>query len=165
MSDFALYAADIAVEFYERIHGLLDKQEMYDGYWMTNAWVPKDTIYFSEHFSVNYSPKMYQTFLKPANDRLLRNYQYAMSYVYCSAGKHIIAEYFNRGRPVWIQSCDNDPPSNIIERFQGQVLVTIHTTASQFQDTYSRYGGLGVHYRVRCVSLKEAKELCSSLAQ
>ncbi len=160
---FAKHSAALAVEFTERVRDFMDGQENYGGCWLTNAWAPPKTIYFCEHTSVNYSPEHYERFLAPANRILLEQNDYALTYVYYSAGVHLASHYFNRHRPTWVRSCDGDPPPDLVAAHRRRAIVTIRTTASDFRAVHGQFGNVGVCYVVECGSMEEAAELCSSI--
>jgi len=156
---FAVHVARLARSFDEMVRGWLASQEGFDGCWMASAWAPPGTLQFCEHSSVNYSPEQYDRFLSPSNAELMRPYRRVVSYVYCSAGRHLAERYFQRGRPIWVRSCDGNPPAQMVERHRGDAIVTIHTTAPEFPRARARFGSRGVCYFVECASLEEAVAL------
>ncbi len=160
---FARHAAGLAVEFVERIRSLLSGQEDFGGGWLANAWGPAKMIRFCEHTTVNYSPEHYERFILPANRILLKNYDYAMTYIYYAGGKHLASHYLDRGCPTWMRSFDEDPPPDLVKAHRGRAIVTVHTTASDFQDVWKQYGNIGVCYLVECAALEEAVDLCESI--
>lgn len=160
---FARHAAGLAVEFVERIRSLLSGQEDFGGGWLANAWGPAKMIRFCEHTTVNYSPEHYERFILPANRILMENYDYAMTYIYYSGGKHLASHYLDRGCPTWMRSFDEDPPPDLVKAHRGRAIVTVHTTASDFQDVWKQYGNIGVCYLVECAALEEAVDLCESI--
>jgi hypothetical protein len=160
---FAGYTAGLGIEFTERVRDLLYEQENWGGCWLAGAWAPRKTIYFCEHASVNYSPEHYERFLAPANRVLLEHYDYALTYIYYSAGKHLSSYYFNRGCPAWVRSCDENPPPELVESYRGHSIVTINTNAADFDNARRHYGNAGICYAVECDSLEDAADFCASI--
>ena len=163
MHDFALQTAKAAVKFHEHIRTIISDQQMYDGCWIGNSWAPVDTIFFCEHSSVNYSPELYEKFIRPANSVMLERYGHALSYIYYTAGSHHTKNYLDLGCPVWVRSCDGDPPPEIVKQYRGKAIVTIYTSSREFRHNYAKYGNVGICYHINCKSLAEAKEFCRRL--
>lgn len=163
VKQFAGWAGEIAVAFRGWLGGVLAQQENYGGCWVGNAWAPEDTICACEHSTVSYSPALYAEFLKPANDVMFGEYGHAVTYIYATAGAQHSADYFCRGRPVWVNSCDGNPSAEIIEQFGGQAIVTLRTNPADFRGLYDRHGGRGMAYLVSCASLDEARTFSKSV--
>ena len=160
---FLFHAADLLVQFDQRIRSILDAQENFGGCWIVSGWAPAQTLYFSEHTTVNYSPEIYREFVQPANARMLDGYPCALTYLYVNEGIHLKDEYFRRGRPIWVNTCGGDPPADVVREFSGEDYFTIRASAETFEQLLSQYGSRGIAYEVTCGSLEQAQHLCGTL--
>ena len=160
VESFARHATALGAAFDGRVRALLAEQEAFGGCWLSGTWAPANTICFCEHSSVNYSPQQYERFIRPANDSLLARYDRVFSYAYCRAGSHLLPHYFDRGRPVWIQSCDEDPSPVLARAHRAHAIVTIRATAAEMDRAVEEYGRTGVCYMVDCADDEEAHLLC-----
>ena len=162
VAGFARHAAELAAQFDSRVRGLVAEQESHGGCWIGSSWAPANTALFCEHTSVNYGPAQYARLLRPANAVLLSRYDRVLSYVYCKAGEHLLSHYFERGRPVWLRGCDEDPPAEVAQAYRGRAIVSVRTSVADFPQACERFGRIGVCYAVDCASLEEARQFCEA---
>ena len=86
-------------------------------------------------------------------------YGRVISYVYCEAGRHLLARYFEQQRPVWVRCCDASAPESVVRAHRGRAIVTVRTSPSGLSDAVARFGACGVCYLVECASLRESEQL------
>ena len=134
--------------------GVLDP---FGGTWMANCWAPGKSLYFSEHSSVNFSPRWYAEFLKAANDKMIDAHSCAVSWIYAKEGKHLLHHYFNRPRRTLIHwSGEEGMDESYFEEYPDS-LFSISCASDEFHEVYRRCGGQRILYDISCESVDQAR--------
>jgi hypothetical protein len=158
----------ISIEYSKRILADVELTEIGGGYIYCYAnWVPKDTICFSEDGTVNWSPEIYNEFIKPLDESFIKAFSVS-NMEWHSGCSHIFSNF----PPLDTIEINLDPVhQDIVETFSdltpyiGKSRFLIPSKKEQIKTVIDTFGIKGLMIVTTCDSVSEGNQLLGNITE
>lgn len=105
-------ACDLAVRFYRWANALAcEGQETFGGEFLSMTWAPKNSLYWSDHTAINFSPDLVESILIPAVEHIHASFDRSFFYCYPAEGPHVFPPIWRAcGKVQGVHNCQGEMP-------------------------------------------------------